>query len=242
MFERDVFLPTKYGSLEAFVACPDESGSYPAIILYMDAPGFREELCNMARRIAKQGYYCILPDLYYRLGRLRFDIPRRDPAMSVVIRGAMNSLTNTNVVEDTRGIIAFLDAQQQVKPGPLGCVGHCMSGAYVTSIAALFPRMKAAASLYGVDIVTDKDDSPHLLIKDVQGELYFGFAEIDPSVPENVVPDLRAALDKAGITYKLETYAGVHHGFCFAGRPDYDAVAAERAWDTLFDLWDRNLK
>jgi len=32
----------------------------------------------MARRIAKHGYVCPLPDMYYRLGTVRFDIPRRD--------------------------------------------------------------------------------------------------------------------------------------------------------------------
>ena len=242
MYEKDVLVTTKYGRQHAFAACPDEGGSYPAIILYMDAPGFREELRDMARRIANQGYYCLLPDLYYRLGTLRFDVARRDPAMSVVIRGAMNSLTNQMVAEDTRGMIAFLDAQSQVKPGPLGCVGHCMSGSFVTTIAAQFPRMKAAASLYGVDIVTDRDDSPHLLADKIKGEIYFGFAEVDPAVPANVVPDLRQALDKAGTNYTIETYANSHHGFCFAARPDYDPVASERAWSVLFDLWDRNLK
>jgi len=30
----------------------------------MDARGVREEMRNMARRIAKQGYFCLLPDLY----------------------------------------------------------------------------------------------------------------------------------------------------------------------------------
>jgi carboxymethylenebutenolidase len=242
MYEKDVQVITKYGLQHAFVACPDEDGSYPAIILYMDAPGYREELCNMARRIAKAGYYCMLPDLYYRIGQLRFDVARRDPAMSVVIRGAMSSLTNTMVAEDTRGMIAFLDAQKQVKAGPLGCVGHCMSGSFVATIAAQFPRMKAAASLYGIDIVTEKDDSPHLLADKVEGELYFAFAEVDPAVPANVVPDLHAALGKAGTKYKIETYEGSHHGFCFAARPDYDPVASERAWTALFDLWDRNLK
>ena len=242
MYEKEVQIITRYGRQHAFVACPDEAGSYPAVILYMDAPGYREELCNMARRIAKQGYYCMMPDLYYRLGQIRFDVARRDPAMSVVVRGAMVSLTNAMVAEDTRGMIAFLDAQSQVKPGPLGCVGHCMSGSFVTTIAAQFPRMKAAASLYGVDIVTDKDDSPHLLLDKVEGELYFGFAEVDPSVPANVIPDLQAAIGKTGTKATIETYEGSHHGFCFAARPDYDPIAAERSWTVLFDLWERNLK
>ena len=64
LIENNVLMTTKYGKMPAFVACPDEAGSFPAIILYMDAPGFREELCNMARRIAKNGYFCVLPDMY----------------------------------------------------------------------------------------------------------------------------------------------------------------------------------
>ena len=51
-------------------------GQFPGIIFYMDAPGIREELRNMARRIARHGYFCLLPDMYYRLGPLRFDVPR----------------------------------------------------------------------------------------------------------------------------------------------------------------------
>jgi carboxymethylenebutenolidase len=242
MIEQDVIVNTRYGRQPAFAACPEAPGQFPAIILYMDAPGFRDELRQMGKRIAKQGYFCLVPDLYYRLGTIRFDIPRRNDAMSAVIRASMQSLTNVAVAEDTAGMIAFLDGQDKVKPGPLGCVGHCMSGPFALTAAARFPRMKAAAALYGVSMVTDKPDSPHLLVDRIKGELYIGFAEIDPSVPANVVPELESALKAAGTKYRMETHKGVHHGFCFTGRPDYDPVAAEESWTRVFDLWDRNLR
>jgi hypothetical protein len=76
-----------------------------------------------------------------------------------------------------------------VRPGGIGCIGYCMSGRYVTTVAARFPnRFAASASLYGVGIVTDAEDSPHLLIDRIKGEMYFGFAETDEHVPANVVP------------------------------------------------------
>ena len=242
MIERDVLMVTRYGRQPAFTACPDEPGRYPPIILYMDAPGFREELRDQARRIANQGYFCLLPDLYYRLGTIRFDIPRRNETMSAVIRAAMLSLTNEAVGDDTAGMIAFLDAQDRVKPGPIGCVGHCMSGPFAVTAAARFPRIKAAAALYGVDMVTDRPDSPHRCLDRVQGELYIGFAEVDPAVPATVVPELEAALRKAGVRHRMESVPDSHHGYCFAARPDYNPVAAEATWTRLFDLWDRNLK
>lgn len=242
MIENDVIIPTKYGGMPGFTACPSETGPMPAVILYMDAPGMREELRNMARRIAKHGYYCLLPDLYYRLGTLRFDVPRRNDAMSVVIRGALSSLTNAAIVDDTAGMISFLDGQEKVHPGPMGCIGHCMSGPFVTTVAARFARVMASASLYGINMVTDQPDSPHLLAGQIKGELYAAFAEVDPAVGPNVVPDLKKALVQAGTRHRVEVMEGAHHGFCFAARNDYHPEAAEATFNTIMDMFERNLK
>ena len=243
MFEQQVEVTTKHGRMPCFVACPDGAGPFPPIIFYMDAPGTREELRNMVRRIARHGYFCILPDMYYRLGTVRFDIPRRDDAMSAVIRPCMNSVTIPYVNDDTAAMIAWFDAQDRAKPGPLGCVGHCMSGRYITSVSAAFPhRMAAAVSLYGVGIVTDKDDSPHLSLNKIKCELYYAFAEHDQSVPANVIPDLKAALQKTDVKADVEVFPGTHHGFCFPERAVYDTQAAETTWAKTFALWDRHLK
>ena len=112
--------------------------------------------------------------------------------MTNVWREAMNSLTNADVTDDTAGILAFLDAQADVAAGPVGCVGYCMSGRYVTTVAGRYPtRIKAAASMYGVGIVTDKEDSPHLLLDQVQGELLFIFAGDDRGPEEDDQEDRR---------------------------------------------------
>jgi carboxymethylenebutenolidase len=92
MFEQDVMVKTRHGHMPAFAACPDAAGTVSPRDLYMNAPGTRDELRNMARRIAKNEYFCPLPDLYYRFGTIRFDDPRRDDAISGAIRAAMNSL------------------------------------------------------------------------------------------------------------------------------------------------------
>jgi carboxymethylenebutenolidase len=243
MIEKEILVTTKHGRMPTFAACPDGPGQAPGIIFYMDAPGMREELRNMARRIAKTGYFCLLPDMYYRLGTCHFDIPRRDDAMSGVIRAAMNSLTNALVMDDTAAMLAYLDTQDKVKPGPVGCVGHCMSGRFITSAAARFPhRFAASASLYGVGIITDQPDSPHLILDKIKGELYYAFAETDQSVPAHIPGDLKKELDKAKVKYELKTFPGTQHGFCFPERAVYDTTAAEETWDKIVAMWDRNLK
>ena len=81
MIERDVNVTGRSGAIPSFAVCPDGPEAFPGIILYMDAPGIREELRNLARRIAKHGYFCLLPDMYYRIGTLRFDFVRRAEGM-----------------------------------------------------------------------------------------------------------------------------------------------------------------
>src|SRR5271155_292714 len=242
MLEKDVIVTTKYGNMPTFAVCPEAPGQYPGIIFYMDAPGIREELRNMARRIARHGYFCLLPDMYYRLGTLRFDTPRRDDAMMQCMLTAMRSLTNEMVMDDTGGLIAYLDSQEKAKPGPIGCVGYCMSGQHITNAAAYFPhRIKAAASLYGVGIITDKEDSPHLLLDRIKGELYYAFAETDRSVPPNIPGDLDKLLSKTNVKYEIKTFPGTEHGFAFPERPVYSTLAAEETWDKMFAMWDRCL-
>lgn len=243
MMEREVLVGTKHGQMPAFAVYPEAGEPSPPVILYMDAPGYREELKNMARRIARQGYFCLLPDLYYRLGTIRFELSRRDDGTSSVIRAARNTLTNAMIAEDTAGMLAYLDAQEQAKPGPVGCVGHCMSGRFIVTVAARFPeRIAAAAAFYGVQIVTDQPDSPHLIADRIKGEVYLSFAEVDELVPANVVPDITAVLQKAGVKHEVEVVPGTHHGYCFPERAAFHPAASEAAWAKLFAMWKRRLK
>jgi len=79
MLEREETITTRDGAMDCFICQPEEGGPHPAVILYMDAPGIREELRDMARRLGTVGYYVILPNLYYRVGRegaYGFDLAR----------------------------------------------------------------------------------------------------------------------------------------------------------------------
>lgn len=244
MIETRELIATRDGTLEAYGFRPETGEPFPAVILYMDAPGIREELFEFCRRIAGHGCFALLPDMYYRLGKLRFemkDLVEGSPGRARMFE-AMQSLTNELVMSDTRGMLQHLAALPHVKPGPKGCIGYCMSGQYVVSAAGTFPDdFAAAASLYGVGMATDKPDSPHLLAKHIKGALYIGLAAEDPWVPEQAVRDLKAELDAHGVTYHLETWPNTRHGFCFPKRPAYVEDAAERVWEIVFDLYQRRL-
>ncbi len=238
-FHADVTTPE--GQMECFAVHPDGDGPYPAVILYMDVPGIREELRNFCRRIAEQGYFCLLPDLYYREGKLRFDLSGGEEELQKMFAAGMK-LSVEGIMRDTQGMLDYLDGNAAVS-GPTGCIGYCMSGQYVVAAAGTFPdQIGAAASLYGVRIVTNDEDSPHRLANKIKAELYLGFAQHDPYVEDNVIPDLKAALDEYGVTYTLEVHPDTEHGFCFPQRPAYAEAPAEKVWATVFELYERTLK
>jgi carboxymethylenebutenolidase len=238
MIESHCNIESTDGRMSSFITCPDEGGPFPVVLFYMDSLGIREELRAMARRIAGAGYFVVLPDLYYRAAR-----PSSDAQPTAGSVRHAPPLTVTSVMRDTAAMLAYVDAQPQANARSLGAVGYCMSGAFVLAAAGRFPdRIRCAASIYGVNLLTPSDDSPHLLIDRVRGELYFACAEFDDYVPAEVIDRLDAQLAKSGANYRIEWYPGARHGFAFAERPDvYDRESAERHWQRLFALFERNL-
>ncbi len=242
MIERTIDIPTRDGKTTTFIVHPERGGPHPVIFFYMDAPAIREELRDMARRFATAGYYVVLPNLYYRKGVMELGPLSPDPKSPVrkQMMELMSSLSIALIMDDTRALLAFVDADPAAKKGPMGAVGYCMSGQYAINAAAQFAdRFSAAASIYGVLLLTDAPDSPHRMAHKVKGETYFACAETDHWMPlENVEP-LRQSLK--GLKSEVELYPKVEHGFAFPQRPAYNKDAAERHWERLFALWKRNL-
>ena len=142
MIEATHQIPTPDGSMESFSVHPAGEGAFSAIVLYMDAPGIREELRKFCRRIARAGYDVLMPNMYCRPGTPEFDYqelmkPEAGAATMKTMFSAMASLTNELVMRDTRAMLDFLATQSQVKPGAKGCIGYCMSGQYLVSAALL---------------------------------------------------------------------------------------------------------
>jgi len=242
MTEFNVDVTTPDGEMDCFVAHPDGDGPFPAVIVYMDVPGIREELRDFARRIAGQGYYAVLPDLYYRDGKVRFDLAKGEEELQRMFKIG-GELSVDRVMRDTKGMLDFFDGNDTVT-GKVGCIGYCMSGQFVIAAAGVYPdQFAAVASLYGTRIVWGEEDSPHMLARKAMGEIYLGFAEQDHFVPESDLVAIKEVFDEAGVNYVQEVHPGTDHGFCFPGRgPMYVEEAAEKVWGIFFDMCDRQLK
>ena len=245
MIEEILDIRTADGGMESFIVRPDRGGPFPPVLMLMDAPGIREELYDMARRLATVGYFVILPNLYYRAGRdTKYgpDVLEHGSAEHARMRAVRTKMTIPPVMSDVAAMLAFIDGHGEAKPGPVGTHGYCMSGPYSLAAAARYPdRIAAAASFDGTWLVSDAEESPHLNFAKARGEIYISCAEHDDLAPPAMVEELKGHFARSGAMGELEIQPDVHHGFAFPQRWCYDKPASERHWERLIGLYRRNL-
>jgi carboxymethylenebutenolidase len=225
-----VEVPTADGVAEAYLATPEGGGSFPAVLLYMDAFGLRPQIERMADRLASEGYAVLAPNVFYRdheaaLGTSDFG----------VLREYMKALTPDAVERDARAYLDFLAPDR-----PVGVTGYCMGGRLTLLTAGRLPeRVAAAASFHAGNLATDAPESPHRVFGDIQAEVYVAHADQDRSMPPEQRERVEAAL--AGVAHRAELYEGARHGFTMADLEVYDEQADERHWRELLGLLGRTI-
>ena len=258
MQDRDVTgeaidIPTPDGIMDGYAAHPDGAGPFPLVVLFMDIWGLREELFAIERCIAAQGYYCVLPNLFYREGKVRYE--RRNAAGQMVsfdalphalqeeMRSHALALNRRTAATDIAAVLDFCRDRPVDNTVAAGSVGFCMGGRLAFQAAQEFPgRFQANACLHGTRLVSDAADSPHRLVGVMQGEMYCGFGDRDGLTP----PATRAALDQAfagrdHVSYRRNVHEGANHGYSLPDRDVYDSGAAETDWREIFAMFERRL-
>jgi len=242
MIVHEIHIDTGEGSMGTFIVHPETDAPLPVVVFLMDAPGKRPLLHDMARRLAENGYYVMLPHLYYRVTD-GFILDFASEESRAEMFGLMMQVGNAMVARDLEALFAHAESDPSADPAVVGAVGYCMSGPFSMYVAAEHSdRVRAAASWYGVRLHVDTDDSPHLRLGEITGEIYVGAAEHDDYISFDEIDRFEAAMTAAGANGRVEKYWGNHHGFAFSDRPAYDPEADARHWDITLDLFARNLK
>jgi carboxymethylenebutenolidase len=252
MHEKIIEIPTADGRMETFITHPEADGPFAPVVIYMDVWGLREELYDIARKVAVVGYYVLLPDLYYRQGRIRhqwrnergqmISMLNLEPERQAQVRAPLQKLSDAMVVADSGAILKFLAQGEPVRHGAVGSIGYCMGGRHVICVAGAYPeRFVAGACLHGTQLVSERDDSPHRLADRLRGELYCGFAENDPNAAPPIRQALSEALTERPVHYFYELHAGAEHGYALPDRDIHDKRAANRDWELIFAMFRRQL-
>lgn len=239
--ESDVKVPTADGSADAALFHPAGAGSWPAVLMWPDILGLRPVFREMGRRLAGEGYAVLVPNPFYRSRPAPIVSGPFDFSDRTAMAGLMKlkeTLTDARVDGDARAFLAFLDRQPQVNRGKgAGVQGYCFSGPFAFRTAAALPdRIRAVATFHGGGLVTDKPDSPHLLVARTKADFLVAIARNDDQSQPDAKDKLRQAFAAAKRPATVEVYPA-DHGWCVAGSPSYDEAAAERAWGELLKLY-----
>ena len=241
-----IMIQTRDGQCPGYVYRPAGHGPWPAVLVYMDALAIRPAMLEIGERLSANGYFTLLPDLFYRSGPYAPMDPKKifsDPEQrKILMEKFMAPATAANVMSDTAAFLEFIAAQPDVRPGPIGTTGYCMGGLLSLTAAGTYPeRIAAAASYHGGRLASDAPDSPHLLAGKIKARVYVAGASEDASFPDDMKARLEQALTEAGVDHTIETYPA-KHGWVFRDTPVFDAPAAERHWQSLLALLEATLK
>jgi carboxymethylenebutenolidase len=239
-------IETTDGICPAYLCTPPGDGPWPGVLMYMDGPGMRPAVQELAERLSSSGYAVLLPDYFYRSGDyLPIDakLVFGDAELFAQHRARfMDLATPKNVMSDTEAFLKFMDGRQEIASGPIGVVGYCMGGRLALIAAGTYPKKIAvAASYHGGGLADETPTSPHLLAPKMKAKVYVAGAIEDAYFDDEQKQRLEEALAEARVDHIVETYPA-KHGWVPRDMPAYDADEAEHHWRTLVPLMDEVLK
>jgi carboxymethylenebutenolidase len=239
--ESEVGIKTPDGTADAYFVHPAE-GTHPGVLVWPDIFGQRPAFRQMGRRLAESGYSVLVVNPFYRKKKAPTAPEHadfQDPATRTALMALAGSLTADTAVTDARAFVTWLDSQASVdKKRKMGTTGYCMGGPFTLRTAATFPdRIGAGASFHGGGLVTDKPDSPHLLVPKIKAHYLFAIAANDDQRQPEAKTVLREAFAKAKLPAEIEVYAGTMHGWCPPDSQVYNHDQAEKAWSRMLALF-----
>jgi carboxymethylenebutenolidase len=225
------------GRIDAFEAKPKDAGTYPGIVVLMEAFGLNDHIKKVTERIAREGYVAIAPDLYYREGERI--VPYNDLQKAI---GIMNRLKDAQVMDDVGAAIAHLKSQNNVKAGSIGVTGFCMGGRFTYLSAAHHSKdVKAAVAFYGGGIPMGKP-SPLSRSGEISCPIYLFFGGKDPLIPQEHVTEINKTLTANNVDFQTKIYPEATHGFFCDDRASYHEAAAQDAWGRTKAFFAQHLK
>jgi carboxymethylenebutenolidase len=244
--EKDVNVPMASGVSDSALFYPEGKGIWPAVLIWTDILGLRPVFREMGRRLAAEGYVVLVPNPFYRNAKApvvdgAFDFSKPEDRAKVMPLAA--ALTADANILDAKAYTAFLDAQPQTdKKKKMGVQGYCMGGPLTFRTAATISnRIGAAATFHGGGLVTDKPDSPHLVIPQMKAEVLCCVADNDDKRDPAAKDKLKEAFAAAHIKATVEVFDGCDHGWTVRGSQVYNEAGAERAWTESTALYKRIL-
>lgn len=230
-----VSLPLAYKSddaaIESYLSFPKTESRCPGVLVLSERYGLVEYIKDVCRRLAREGYAAIAPEM-----RSRRDVDE-------LVHGSYDMIA----VKDCAHAIKYLQSLDFVQPQRIGVVGFCWGGYMAGLLACLDPAVRATVIFYGTTHAGERSVKNPLSVPELaehwNGPLLGLYAEIDRHPTLEHVKELEAALKKHRKSFEFKIYPGAKHGFHNDSMPErYNAEAAEDGWRRTLDFLKTSLR
>ncbi|MGH7836065.1 MAG: dienelactone hydrolase family protein [Candidatus Binatia bacterium] len=229
-----VSLPVAYKSddatIESYLSFPKTGSRCPGVLVLSERYGLVEYVKDVCRRLAREGYTAIAPEMRSRQG------------CDELIQRSYDMIA----VKDCTEAIQYLQSLDFVQPEQIGVIGFCWGGYVAGLLACLDPAVRATVIFYGTThserSVRHPVSVPELA-GSWKGPLLGLYAEIDRHPTLEDVKELEEALKKHRKSFEFKIYPGAKHGFHNDSMPErYNAEAAEDGWRRTLDFLKGSLR
>jgi len=222
----DVSVPraNNKGVMASFLAKPEGAGPFPGVIVIHEIFGLNDNIRDITRQFAEQGYAALGVDLFSNRNRM--------VCMMQIIHGMMIRPLNNSMLADLKSSVAFLQKQPNVDANRIGTVGFCMGGAYALQLAITEKGMKAASVFYGAN--------PKPLEAVAEACPIIG-SYPDKDFTTKAAQELEVSLTKYNVPHDIKIYDNTQHSFYSQQRTPFEVDASKDAWQRMLSFFEKHL-
>lgn len=239
---RDATIAIDGDSMPSYVCHPEGPGrALPAVIVVHEILGLTEHIRDVARRVAREGYIALAPDLFWNIGEPP-DFTDRASFMRF-----RRQIDDRKILHSLDAAVDDLRHEPMVDSGRIGIVGFCMGGYYALLETVRNDGIAACADFYGGPLVLEEESearphSPLNAARDLRVPFLGLFGEEDQGIPVEHVQRLEKVLQGTGAPYDIKIYPNAGHAFHNDTGARYREAAAKDGWRKTVEFFGTHLK
>lgn len=225
----EVKIPAKDGEMPAYRAMPAGKAGLATVLVVSEVFGVHEHIRDVCRRLAKQGYLAVAPELFARLG----DASKYTDT-GALMREIVSKTSDAQIMGDLDAAAAW--AAKNGGGGKLGITGFCWGGRVALMYAAHNPGLAAVVAWYGPTArsYSPGDKTPLDVAGQIKAPVLGLYGGADGGIPNDTVDKMGAALKAAGNSRsEFVIFPEMPHAFHADYRPSYRKAAADDGWKRL---------
>ena len=234
----EVTIPVGSFKMPAYRAAPAGKANAPVVLVISEIFGVHEHIADVARRLARAGYFAVAPELFVRQG----DASDYGEVAKLVAE-VINKTPDAQVMGDLDATVAWARGEGAAAD-KLGVTGFCWGGRTTWMYTAHNPAVKAAVPWYGpvARSYFPGDKTALDLVARIKAPVLGLYGAADGGIPNDTVEKMRDALKAAGnTTSELVLYPDTPHAFHADYRPSYRKEQAEDGWKRCLAWFGRHL-